>query len=81
MQVIFSSLPSGVVRNTEQSRKTQALNKWLKGWCHHRNFGFFDHGAVYSVPGLMAVDGSRLSLREKQILAQELAELVERALN
>ena len=81
VQVISSSLPSGVVRDTEQSRKTQTLNKWLKVWCHHRNFGFFDHGAVYLAPGLMAVDGSCLSLRGKQILAQDLAELVEKALN
>lgn len=64
----------------EQSRKRQALNKWLKGWCCLRSFGFFDHGAVYSGPGLMAADGSRLPPRGKQILAQEMAGLAERAL-
>jgi len=37
------------------------MAEWLRGWCHHRNFGFFNPGAVYSAPGLMAVDGSHLS--------------------
>ena len=41
----------------------------------------FVREAVYLAPGLMAVDGSCLSLRGKQILAQDLAELVEKALN
>jgi len=45
-QVVFSSLPSGVARDMVRSRKTKALNKWLKGWYRHRNSGFFDHGAV-----------------------------------
>jgi len=44
------------------------------------NFGFFDHG-VYSVPGLMAVDGVHLGQRGKRILAQELSGLIDRALN
>jgi len=38
VQVVFSSLPSGVVKDTEQSKKMQALNKWVKGWCSHRTF-------------------------------------------
>jgi len=62
-QVIFSFLPSGVVRDMELSRRTQALNKWLKCWCRHRNFGFFAYGAVYLAPGLVAVDGSCLSVK------------------
>uniref|UniRef100_A0A493TIQ7 C-type lectin domain-containing protein n=1 Tax=Anas platyrhynchos platyrhynchos TaxID=8840 RepID=A0A493TIQ7_ANAPP len=44
------------------------------------NLGFFDHGTLYSAHGLMAVDGS-LSYRGKRILGQELAGLIERALN
>ena len=32
-QVIFSSIPSGVVRDTEWAWKAQAMNKWLRGWC------------------------------------------------
>ena len=42
---------------------------------------FFDHGAIYSAPGMMAADGSSLSLRVKRILAEELAGLIERSLN
>ena len=54
--MIFSSIPSGVVRETEWARKTQVMNKWLRGWCCHVNFGLFDHGVIYSAPGLMAAD-------------------------
>ena len=61
--MIFSSIPSGVVRETEWARKTQVMNKWLRDWCCHRYFGFFDHGVIYSATGLMAVDGCHLSLR------------------
>ena len=72
-QVAFSSLSSGVMRDMEWSKKTQTLNKWPKGWCHHRNFGFFDSGAVSLAPGLMTADGSHPSLvvmgnRNKMIL-------------
>ena len=79
MQVAFSSIPSMVGKDTERIRKTHLINTWLRGWCNHKNS--FDHGAVYSAPGLMAVDGFHLSERGKWILSQELAGLVERALN
>ena len=81
-QMIFCSIPSGgAVRDTERDWKIRAMNNWLGGWCRARNFGFFDHGAVYSAPGLLSVRGTRLSLRGQRILAQELAGLIERALN
>lgn len=32
VQGVFSSLPSGVLRDMERSRETQVLNKSLKGW-------------------------------------------------
>jgi len=41
----------------------------------------FVREAVYLAPGLMAVDGSHLSQRGKQTLAQELAGLIGRTLN
>ena len=65
----------------EWSRKWQALNKRLEGWCRHRNLGFFDHGSVSLAPGLMTADGSHPSLKGKRIPAQELAGLIERALS
>ena len=80
VQVVFSSIPTLTGRGTERTRKAHLLNTWLRGWCLRRNLGFFDHGAVYSAPGLMAVDGS-LSFRGKRILGQELAGLIDRALN
>jgi len=81
VHVVFPSIPAVAGRDTERSRKTHLINTWLRGWCKHKNFGYFNHGMVYSAPGLMAVDGSHLSQRGKWILAQELAGLVERALN
>ena len=81
VQVDFSSLPSVAGKDTESIQKTRLINKWLRSWCKHRNFGFFDHGVIYSAPGMMAADGSSLSPRGKRILAQELAGLIERCLN
>ena len=46
-----------------------------------QEFWFFDHRAIYSAPGMMAADGSSLSLRGKGILVEELAGLIERSLN
>jgi len=43
--------------------------------------GFFDHGEVYTAPGLLATSGTQLSQRGKRILGHELARLIERALN
>ena len=82
VQVVFSSITSVAGKGTERIQKTHLLNKWLRGWCKHRNFGFFfDHGAICSAPGMMAAGGSSLSLRGKRILAEELAGLIERSLN
>lgn len=46
--MVFSSIPSVAVRNTERTAKTHLINTWLKSWCHHRNFGLFDYGVDYS---------------------------------
>jgi len=47
----------------------------------HSNFGFFDHGELYTAPGLLVTGGTQLSQRGKRILGHELAGLIERALN
>ena len=57
-QVIFCSMPSGAVRDMERAWNAQLMSNWLRGWCQARNFGFFDHGAVYSVPDLLSVCGT-----------------------
>jgi len=80
-QVVFSSIPTVAGKSTERGRKTHLINKWLRDWCHWSNFGFFDHGEVYTAPGLLATGGSQLSQRGKRILGYELAGLIERALN
>lgn len=78
--MVFSSIPLVTGRDTVMTQKTHLINTWLRGWCNCRNLGFFDHGEFYSAPDLMAIDGSHLSPRGKQVLAQELAGLIERAL-
>jgi len=80
-QVVFSSILSLAGNNSERGRKTHLINKWLRDWCHRWNFVFFDHGEVYTAPGLLVTDGLQLSQRGKRILAHELAGLIERALN
>ena len=81
VQMIFCSTPSGAVKDTEWAWKAQVMNNCLRGWCQGRNFEFFNHGAVYSAPGLLSMHGNHLSQRGKQILLQELAGLIDRALN
>ena len=80
VQVIFSSTPMVSGKGAGRIQKTQLLNRWLKSWCRHKNFGFFDHGAIYTAPGTMAADASSLSLRGKRVLAEELAGLIDRSL-
>ncbi|GAB0208393.1 hypothetical protein GRJ2_003305000 [Grus japonensis] len=80
-QVIFSSLLPVKGSNVGWNRWTQSINAWLRGWCQCHNFGFFDNGVAYMAPGLMNPDGIHLSQRGKRIFAQELAGLIDRALN
>jgi len=67
--------------SNERGRKTHLINRWLRDWCHRSNFGFFDHGKVYTVQGLLETDRVQLSQTGKRILGHELAGLIERALN
>ncbi|RMC20428.1 hypothetical protein DUI87_01280 [Hirundo rustica rustica] len=80
-QVVFCSVPLVAEENDERNRRTHTINKWLKGWCHRQNFGFFDHGEIFTAPALLEPNGIHLSVKGKRFLAHELAELVERALN
>ncbi|XP_068521222.1 uncharacterized protein [Anas acuta] len=78
-QVVCASvLPIGGI---EAERCAVHINLWLRDWCDRQNFGFFDHGKVYATPGLMAPDGKGLSRRGVRIFGQELAGLIDRALN
>ena len=78
-QVVFASvLPIGGI---EADKQTRHINTWLRDWCNRQNFGFFDHGKIYTTPGLLAPDGMCLSQRGVRIFAQELAGLLDRALN
>jgi len=68
-QVVFCSIPSVAGKNTEKGRKTHLINRWLRSWCRQGNFCFFDHGEVYTAPGLLVTDEVQLSQRGKRILA------------
>jgi len=78
---VFSSIPSVAGKNTEMDRKAHLINRWLRDWCRQWNFGFFDHGEIYTALGLLATDGVQLSQSGKTIPAHQLAGLIERALN
>ena len=80
-QIVFSSIPSVSGMDEKDYRRTQQVNLWLRNWCYRQGFGFFNHGLVYRTPELLASDGMHLSQRGKRILGQELAGLIERALN
>jgi len=79
--VVFSSIPSVAGNSTERGRKTHLVNRWHRDSCHQSNFDFFDHGEVYTAPGLLVTGGVQPSQRGKRVLGHELAGLIERALN
>ena len=62
-------------------KHTRHINSWLWDQCNWQNFVFVDHGKVYATLGLLAPDGMRPSQRGRRIFAQELAGLIDRALN
>jgi len=80
-QAVFSSIPPVAGEDEGRNRRSQQINTWLQAWCHSQNLGFFDDKSVYMAPGLLATDGVYLSQKGKRILAQELAGLIDRALN
>ncbi|KGL92569.1 hypothetical protein N301_03553, partial [Charadrius vociferus] len=80
-QVVFSSIPSVAIMSEEINRKRQQVNSWLRDWCYRQGFGFFNHRLPYETPGLLVAGGMSLSQRGKRILGQELAGLIDRALN
>ncbi|KFV15623.1 hypothetical protein N340_04099, partial [Tauraco erythrolophus] len=80
-QVIFFSVLPVASSDTGRSKCIQSINMWPHGWCHCHNFGFFDNGVVHMAPGLLAPDGTCLSQRGARVFAQQLAGLIDRALN
>ena len=80
-QVVFSSILPVAENDEGRNRKSQQSNTWLRAQCHQQNLVFFHHGSVYTTLGLLATGGVHLSQRGKRIFAQELAGLIERALN
>ena len=80
-QIVFSSIRSVGGMDEKEYRRTQQMNLWLQDWFYRQGFGFFNHGLVYRTPDILASDGMQLSQKGKRILGQELAGLIERALN
>lgn len=75
-QVIFSLIPPIAWKKTNRNRKTHLINTWLKGW--FIGGMFFDH---YLEQDLLVTDGSTYLKLGRRILAQELVDPVDRALN
>ena len=81
-QVIFFSLLPVAGSDIGRNRWTQSINNiWLRRWCHRYSFGVLDNGMAYRAPGLLKSDGIHLSQRGERVFAQELAWLMDRALN
>ncbi|KFP05974.1 hypothetical protein N300_12226, partial [Calypte anna] len=80
-QVVFASVPAIEDLNEERTRKTNLINRWLRDWCHRRNFGFFDHGTTSVLPSVLKTDGLHLTNKGKRTLAYKLERLIRRALN
>jgi len=68
-------------KSTERGKKAHLMNRWLGDWGHLSNFGFFDHGEVYTALGLLVTDRVQLSQRGKQDSWPRAGGLIERALN
>lgn len=79
-QVVFASIPV-TSKGEEINRKSLQINVWLRDWCQRQGFGFFNHGLLYETPGLLVAGGIHQSQRGKRFLGQELAGLIDRALN
>jgi len=79
--VIFSSLLPVVDSDNGRNRQTQFINTWLRSWCHHHSFGFFNNRMSYMAPGLLASGRIHLFQRRKRAVAQELVGLIDKALN
>ncbi|GAB0198251.1 mitochondrial enolase superfamily member 1 [Grus japonensis] len=43
------------------------INSWLRGWCLHESFGFYDNGTFFDDSNLLERDGIHLSRRGKGI--------------
>ena len=48
IQVVFAGILTVAGKDNAVTRKTHHINTWLRGWCKHKNFGFFDHGGLLS---------------------------------
>ncbi|PKU42583.1 hypothetical protein llap_7114 [Limosa lapponica baueri] len=80
-QIVFSSVPPVLGTDDWINKKIRQINAWLCNWCYQQGFGFTDHSLIYRTPGLLEYDGKALSRKGKRVLGQELAKLMDRALN
>lgn len=52
------SLILPVTSITDMNSQILLVNAWLQGWCQWKNFGFVDHGRIYSAPLLLIPGGT-----------------------
>ena len=80
-QVIFSSILPVRGKGVSINRRIMHINSWLRGWCRHEGFGFYDSKAFFEDYNMLGRDGIHLSRRGKGIFSNRLANLVRWALN
>ena len=80
-QIVFSSALPALGTDEWVNKKIGRINTWLQNWCYEQGFGFSDHTLICRTPGLLAKNGKTLSQKGKRLLGQELARLMDRALN
>jgi len=50
-----------------RKRHIMGISCWLHGWCHHKDFGFYDNRTLFDDYNLLGRDGINLSRRGKGI--------------
>lgn len=76
----YSYIESGEASANSQRSKL-CFNTWLWDWCHWQNFVFFNHGLLYTSPGLLTSNGMHLSQKGKRVFVQGVARQIDRTLN
>ncbi|PKU47453.1 hypothetical protein llap_2276 [Limosa lapponica baueri] len=80
-QIVFYSVPPVLGTDELINKKIRQINAWIHNWCYQQGFGFSDHSLIYRTLDLLANDGKTLSRKGKRVVGQELARLMDRALN
>lgn len=71
-QAVFFSIFPVMERDFGRITWAQDKNTWLKDWCHHQNFRFYNYGKTFEAQGMMGPDKLHLSQWWKCIFGHKL---------